>query len=260
VLATSLPFLVTAIGRHVDAIATHRSWSGVVLSGLAIGYAIAARMAVLRRPLASVLAGASFAVAAVGIAVAAPDLVPSIEAVSALIVAVIAVGGALRKPAMTWTAWGASAALALLISAKTGGPVGDLPLVVLAWGAASMLGGLALDDVLSGRRTPGQGVRQTWLVAAVALGALAVPVGLAFLLTGPAAEAGRWALVGAGFYLVAAIFLRAGAVSAVSYALTIVGIGALTPWSILDRPDTGPVFAAVLVSASLILSRATPPA
>jgi hypothetical protein len=256
VLATSLPFLVTAIGRHVDAIATHRSWSGVVFSGLAIGYAIAARMAVRRRPLAPVLAGASFAVAAVGIAVAAPDLVPSIQAVSALIVAVIALGGALRKPVMTWTAWGASAVLALLISAKTGGSVGDLPLVVLAWGAASMLGGLALDDVLSGPRTPGQGVRQTWLVAAVALGALAVPVGLAFLLTGPAAEAGWWALVGACFYLVAAIFLRAGAVSAVSYALTIVGIGALTPWSILDRPDTGAVFAAALVGASLIPSLA----
>lgn len=259
VLATSLPFLVTAIGRHVDAIAAHRSWSGVVLSGLAIGYAIAARMAVPRKPLAPVLTWASFAVAAVGIAVAAPDLVPSIEAVSALIVAVIALGGALREPVMTWTAWGASGALALLVSAKTGAPVGDLPLVVLAWGAASMLGGLALDDVLSGRRTPGQGVRQTWLVAPVALGALAVPVGLAFLLTGPAAETGRWALVGAGFYLVAAIFLRAGAVSAVSYALTIVGIGALTPWSILDRPDTGPVFAAALVGASLIFSRATPP-
>jgi hypothetical protein len=257
VLATSLPFLVTSIGRQLDAIAAHRSWSGVLLSGLAIGYAIVARTVARRKPLSLSLAGASFVVAAVGIAVAAPDPVPSIEAVSALIVAVVALGGALRRPVMAWTAWGASCALALLVSSKAGALVEDLPLVVLVWGATSMLGGLALDDVLSGRRTPGQGVRQTWLVAPIALGALAMPVGLAFLLTGPAGEAGRWALVGAGFYLVAAIFLRAGAVSGVSYALAIMGIGALTPWSILDHPDTGSVFAAALVGASFVSSRAT---
>jgi hypothetical protein len=257
VLATSVPFLVTSIGRQVDAIAVHRSWSGVVLSGLAIGYAIAARTVVRRKPLSSVLAGASFAVAAVGIAVAAPDHVPTIEAVLALIVAVVALGGALRRSVMAWTAWGASCALVLLVSSKAGAPVEDLPLVVLAWGAASMLGGLSLDDVLSGRRTPGQGVRQTWLVAPIALGALAMPVGLAFLLTGPAWEAGRWALVGAGFYLIAAIFLRAGAVSGVSYALAIMGIGALTPWSILDHPETGSMFAAALVGASFVSSGAT---
>ena len=257
VLATSLPFLVTSIGRQVDTIAAHRSWSGVVLSGLAFGYAIAARALARRKPLSAVLAWASFTVAAVGIAVATPDAVPSIEAVTALLVAVIGLGGSLRRSFMTWVAWGASGALALLVSAKAGAPVDDLPLVLLAWGAASMLGGLALDDIMSGRRTPGQGVRQTWLVAPIALGSLAVPVALAFLLTGPAGDVGLWAFVGAGFYLIAAIFLRAGAVSGVSYALAIMGIGALTPWSTLDHPETGSVFAAALVGASFVSSGAT---
>jgi len=258
VLVISVPFLLAAAGQRVGPIAEHRSWSGVVLSGLAICYAAAGRLVVARRPLAPVLAGSAFSLAAVGIAVAAPAPWPSIEAVASLIVVVLAVGGALRRPVMTWTAWAASGLLVLLLAERAGVPVRDLPWVVLGWGAVLMLGGLALDDARSGRRAPGEGLRQAWLVPPVALGALAVPVGLGFVLTGSAREVGWWSLAGAGLYLLVAVELRAGSVTAASYALVVVGVGALTPWSVLDRPWTGAVFAAILVLASLIASRVGP--
>jgi hypothetical protein len=86
-----------------------------------------------------------------------------------------------------------------------------------------------LDDVRSGRRSPGQGVRQAWLVPPVALGALAVPAGLAFELSGSRPETGWWSLAGAGLYLVVSLVLRAGSVTAVSYALLVVAVGTLRP-------------------------------
>lgn len=254
ILVTSLPFLLAAAGRYVDPIADHRSWSGVVLSVLAIGYAASARSLASRRPLSAVLAAGAFALSASGIAVAAPDSWPSIEALAALIVAVWVLGGALRRPIMTWVAWTASGVLVVLLANRAGVPVGSLPEVVLGWGGALMVGGLVLDDVRSGRRAPGQGLRQAWLTPSVVLGAIAVPIGLAFLFTGTREELGLWSLVGAAMYLLVALLLRAGSVSAVSYALLVVGVGALTGWSVLDRPWVGAAWAAALVGASLVVA------
>ncbi len=258
VLVSSLPFLAAAGAHQVGLIAEHRSWSGVVLSGLAIGYAGAGRSMLARRTLAAVLAGGAFAVAAVGIAVAAPAPWPSIEAVASLVVVVSVLGGGLRRPVMTWTAWAASGVLALQVAERAGVPVRNLPWVLLGWGAVLLLGGLALDDARSGRRTPGEGLRRAWLAPPVALGALAVPIGLAFVLTGSPWEVGWWSLAGAGLYLLVAVELRAGSVSAASYALMVVAASELTPWSVLDRPWTGAIWAAVLVGASALTSRTGP--
>ncbi|HEX9122507.1 MAG TPA: hypothetical protein VF984_03990 [Actinomycetota bacterium] len=255
ILLTSLPFLAAAAGRHVGPIADHRSWSGVLLSIMAVGYSIVARWLVARRPLSTVLAAGAFVLSAVGIAVAAPDPWPSIEAVSALIVAVLVLGGGLRRPLMTWVAWAASAVLVLLLAGRAGVVARDLPSVLLGWGAALMAGGLALDDVRSGRRGPGEGLRQPWLAPPVTLGALAVPVGLAFAFVGTPGLVGSWSLAAVGLYLLVAVLLRAGSVTAVSYALLIVGLGALTPWSILERPWVGGIWATGLVGNSLVLAR-----
>ncbi len=254
ILLTSLPFLATASGRHFDPIADHRSWSGVVLSILAVGYSIVARWLVSRRPLSTVLAIGAFVLSAMGIAVAAPDPWPSIEAVSALIAAVLVLGRKLRRPIMTWVAWAASAVLVLLLAGRAGVAARDLPSVLLGWGAALMVGGLALDDVRSGRRASGQGLRQAWLAPPVTLGALAVPVGLAFAVVRTPGLVGSWSLAAAGLYLVVAVLLRAGSVSAVSYALLVVGAGALTPWSILERPWVGGIWGSGLIACSLLLA------
>jgi len=255
ILLTSLPFLATAAGRHVGPIADHRSWSGVILSLLAVGYSVVARSLVSRRPLSTVLATSAFVLSAVGIAVAAPDPWPSIEAVSALIVAVLVLGGGLRRPIMTWAAWAASGVLVLLLAGRTGVPAPDLPSVILGWGAALMVGGLALDDVRSGRRAPGEGLREAWLAPPVTFGALAVPVGLAFTFMRTPGLVGSWSLAAAALYLLVALQLRAGSVSAVSYALLIAGIGALTPWSVLERPWVGGIWATGLVGTSLVLTQ-----
>jgi hypothetical protein len=258
VLVTSLPFLATAAGRHIGPIADHRSWSGVILSLLAVGYSVVARSLVSRRPLSTVLATSAFVLSAVGIAVAAPDPWPSIEAVSALIVAVMVLGGGLRRPIMTRVAWAASGVLVLLLAGRAGVPAKDLPWVLLGWGAALMVGGLALDDIRSGRRAPGQGLRESWLAPPVIFGALAVPVGLAFAFMRTPGLIGSWSLAAAGLYLLVALQLRAGSVSAVSYALLVVGVGALTRWSVLERPWTGGVWATGLVASSLVLARVKP--
>ena len=255
VLLTSLPFLATAAGSLVDPIAAHRSWGGVILSLVAVGYSIAARSFASRRPLSAVFALGAFVLSAVGIAVAAPDPWPSIEAVSALIVAVLALGGTLRRPFMTWVAWAASGVLVLLLAGRAGVPATDLPLLLLAWGTVLTVGGLALDDVRSGRRAPGVGLRQAWLAPPVVLGALAVPMGLAFSFIRTPDVVGTWSLVGAALYMVVALQLRAGSVSAVSHALVVVGVGALTPWSVLERPWIGGIWAVGLVAASLVLAR-----
>jgi hypothetical protein len=255
VLLTSLAFLASAAGRLIGPVADHRSWSGVILATIAVCYAIAARSFVSRRPLSIVLAFGAFVLSAVGIAVAAPDPWPSIETVSALIVAVLAVGGALRRPIMTWVAWVASGVLVVLFAGRAGVPARDLPWALLGWGAVLTVGGLLLDDLRSGRRAPGQGLRQARLAPPVLLGALAVPVGLAFAFTRTTGLIGVWSLAAAALYTVMALQLRAGSVSAVSYALVVVGVGAPTDWSVLSRPWIGGIWAAAFAGASLVLSR-----
>jgi hypothetical protein len=255
ILVTSLPFLATSAGRLVGPIADHRSWSGVILSSVAVGYSIAARSFVRHLPLSTVLALGAFALSAVGIAVAAPDPWPSVEAVSALIVTVLALGSSLRRPFMTWVAWGASGVLVLLLAGRAGVPATDVPWALLGWGAALTIGGLALDDFRSGRRAAGEGLRQSWLKPPVFLGALAVPIGLAFSFTRTADVLGWWSLAGAALYVVVALQLRAGSVSAVSYTLCVAGVGALTPWSLLERPWIGGIWATGLVAASMVLAR-----
>lgn len=255
VLLTSLPFLSVAAGRFVGPIAAHRSWSGVIVSIVAMGYSIAARSLASRKPVSTMLSLGAFGLSAVGIAVAAPDPWPTIEAISALVITVLALGRTLRRPFMTWVAWGASGVLVLLLAGRARVPASDLPLLLLAWGAVLTVGGLALDDVRSGRRATGVGLRQSWLAPPVVLGALAVPLGLAFAYMRTPEVVGTWSLAGAALYMVVSLQLRAGSVSAVSYALVVVGVGALTPWSVLERPWIGGVWAVGLVAASLGLAR-----
>src|SRR4030095_2799608 len=115
--------------------------------------------------------------------------------------------------------WLASAALVVLLAGRIGIAPRELPLVVLAWGALATVGGLGADDVLAGRRQAGVGVRVAWLVPPVTLGALAIPGGLACIVGSGSVHLSTWALVGAAVYLVIAFQLRAGSVTAASWAL-----------------------------------------
>lgn len=250
-LVTSAPFLIVHTLERTDLLAAHRSWTGVALALTAVAYAGAARALALRKPLAPVLAAGSFAVSSVGIAVAAPDPWPVIEAVVAPIVGVLLVGGALRRAFMEWIAWAASGLLVMLLAGRAGVETRAIPVVLMGWGTVLMAGGLLLDDRSAGRRSPGEGVRSPWLARPVLLGAVGLPVGLAFIFTGTPSQFGTWSLAAAGAYLAVAFLLRAGAVSAPAWALLSVGLAALSPWSPMERPWLLVPWTLVLVSVSL---------
>lgn len=253
VLGASIPFVVAGVGREMRLLDEHRSWTGVAMSLVAVMYGGIARLLVRRRPLAPVAAASAFALAIVGVSIAAPDPWPTILALSAPIVITVEVGGALRRPVMTWLAWLASAVLAVLLASRAGVTGHNLAVVVTVWGAAVAVGGLLLDDRLRGRRAAGEGVRLSWLVAPVVLGAVAVPAGLGFLFDAPLRVAAVWSLAAAAFYTTVAMLLRAGSVTAASYALVTFSVAVLAPGDPYGRPWTFAPWALVLLAISTSL-------
>jgi hypothetical protein len=228
-LVTSLPLLALVVGQQLGAFDGRRSLIGVVDAAIALAYAVVTRPSLHRRPLAPLLAMNAVGLSAVGIAVAAPDLWPTIVAVAASIGVVAVMGGELRRSFMTWFAWVMSVVLGVLLADAAGVPVGSLYQVVVAMGALLLVGGLLVDDLAAGRRRPGEGLRIGWLARPAVLGALAVPTGLAFVFPNGPHVYGWWSIAAAGLYLVVAIQLRAGAISGVAEALLVVGLAALLP-------------------------------
>jgi hypothetical protein len=252
-VGVSIPFVVAAAGREIGVLDQHRSWTGVAMSMVAVAYGGVARLATRRRPLAPVAATAAFSLALVGVSIAAPDPWPTILAVAAPIVVAIEVGGALRRPVMTWVAWLASAVLSVLLAERAGVSGHGLAAVVTSWGAAVCGGALALDDRLRGRRAIGEGVRSSWLVAPVVLGAVAVPAGLGFLFDAPLRVSAAWSLAAAAFYAGVAVLLRAGSVTAATYALVTFSVAVLAPGDPYGRPWTFAPWALVLLAVSMVL-------
>lgn len=258
VLVISAPFLIAKAAEFFGIASHHRSWIGVAQGLAALAYSVAARFLSRRRPLAPVLATASVLLSAIGIAVAAPDLDASILAVAGSLAAVAVMGGALRRPIMSWFAWGLVIVLCLLIAHRAGVPIGSLRLVLIGVGGAFLVGGLLWDEVRAGIRYPGDGLRVGWLTQPVSLGALALPTGLAFSLTDRPSAYSWWMIAAAVLYLIVALQLRTGAVSGVAWALAAFGVATLAPWQPLDHPEWLVPFAGALVAASFALSAILP--
>jgi hypothetical protein len=262
VVAAAVGFAVFAVDLAEASGVTEgrRSWNGVVMAVVGVIGAVVARAMLHRhhRTSSGVLVAPTAAVAAffftvVGIAVSAPDPWPTIEALIAPAAATLVLGGELRRPAMTWTAWVASAALAVLLSERAGVEPRDLWIASFAWGAVLLTAGLALDD-LRGRRAAGETVRTPWLRPPIALAALALPASLAFAFRGSEAWYGTWSLVAAAIYLAVAIQLRAGSIAAVPAALATVGYAAHLPSSPIDRPWLFAPWTAALVLIALVVA------
>ena len=256
----STPFLLAALVDGSGVLEGERGRMGLLLAAIAVGYGGLARLATGRRPLAPLLASGGVILSGIAIAIAAPEPWPTIVAVLSTIVVVGVIGGALRKPVMTWFAWTVSSILTLLLGDQLGVPEGSLHLVLLGWGAVLLIGGLGYDDIRAGRRHPGEGIRTSWLVPPTALEAIAIPAALAFRLSDGASDAWPPA-VGAGvLYLMVSLQLRAGAASAAGYGLLALGAGLgldgtrfdplLAPWVLV-------VFAAGLLVISWSLERLT---
>jgi hypothetical protein len=255
VLLVSLPVFAVILGQQVGAFAGRRSLIGVTDAAIAIGYALLARVSAGRRPLAPLIAINAVGLAGVGIAVAAPDLWPSIVAVATSIAAVAIMGGELRRPFMSWLAWVMSIVLGLLLAQAAGVPAGSLHLVAIGIGAVMLSGGLLADDIRAGRRRSGDGIRTAWLTRPVALGALALPAGLAFTFPEGPHGYGWWMLAAAALYLLVATQLRAGAVSGVAEALAALGAAAILPGGSLIHPQLLVPIAAILLGIAWLSER-----
>ncbi len=250
--AAGLPATVAMAADLSGLVAGQRGRMSLALAALALGYALTARAMEARRPLAPVAATASFFLAAVAVAVAAPEPWPSIASISVALGVVTVISAGLRRAYMTWTSWALSAVLVLLLANRAGVAPAHLHYVLAAWGALAMLLALSADHAAAGRRGPGQGFRLAWARAAFALGAVAVPVALSYVMAA-APAGGWWPWLGgaAALYLVVALLLPAGSVSAVAY-----GLAALAAGGALTAAGRSPVSEPVLllpIAAALVV-------
>ncbi len=248
VMVSSIPPFVLAVANLWDAFADHRSWTGIVMSSVALGYGATVRVRFRRVPLGRVLSLAAIVSSLIGVAVSAPDPWPSIASSAAIIVVAFLLVGRWQAPGFVWVAWIMSFVLILLLANRAGVGVDSMHLVSLGWGGLMLIGGLIVDDVRSGRRQPGEGLRTPWLLHSVVLGALAVPVSLGPVFTEAPEVYGWWSLGAAVLYATVAGLLRAGSVTAAAYALGAVAAVGLSPWPLMDRP-----WRLVVVCAPLIV-------
>jgi hypothetical protein len=175
-----------------------------------------------------------------------------VAGVVAIIVIVVAVGKALRRPWMCWLAWTASAAAVVQTAHALVMADRSLHMVLFGWAAVTLIGTLALDDVLSGPRRPGQWVRQSELQPGAVLGAIVAPLAFAPIYDRTASVYGWWSLVAAAVALVVANQLHRGLISGISWALGAVAYAALVPWEPMTLPWTFvPAVAVLLVAAEL---------
>jgi hypothetical protein len=254
-LIASFPVAVVATARLSESFASDRSWSGVALSAVAVGYALCSKLSSSRHPAFATLSVFAMVVSLVGIAVTAPDRWPSIFAATAVIAVAAIVRPRLRPVGFVWVAWVMSFVLAVLLAEQLGVTARSLHLVTLIWGGALLLGGLVLDDMRSGRRQPGEGLRTPWLRFPVALGLIAVPISFSPIFTRPPGEFGWWCLAAAAGYFAVAYLSRVGSVTSVAYGLLTLGIVSLSGDWFLDAPWRLVIIAAPLVLVAWIAAR-----
>ena len=233
VLATmSVPFVVPAVLVAAGALGDDSPWLAVAASSVLVGGALLARLASGRRRLSHVIG--DLGVWLIVIAILGTIGSQAAAATQTLLVAgfVVVLGPVVRREYMVWLAWLSSAAATLLLADLAGVPSDSLHLVLLVWGALALVGALAVDDVVAGRRAVGEGIRRTNLLPPVVLGAIAVPLGLAPAYAESAAVYGWWSLAVAVVVGIVAWEVRVAALSARS-----AGLSRRSPmWPLLPGP------------------------
>ena len=229
------PSLVTAANQWPE-FQTHRSWTGALMASLGLIYVMGSRAASLRHQLRRTLTIGAVAASIIGVSVTAPDPWPTIYAAIALIGVAALLSRDFRQAWFVWFAWLMTVVVALMLADQAGISGDSLHLVSLVWGTAMLVGGLVIDDVRSGRRERGVGLRTPWLRYPVLLGALVLPVSLGPTFVDGPDVYGWWAIGGAVAYFAVAWLLRVGSVTAPAYALTALGLTALSPRSLTEDP------------------------
>ncbi len=252
-LLVSSTFLAAAVLVATGILVPPTAWLSVVAAAVATLAVAGARLVAPSRiipvrvwslgGLALVLVGALGSIAPGWSAAVGPALV---------VVAVVACTPAVRRTWMVWVAWIASGVVAVATARAQGLSDHWLYLVLFVWAAVALLGSLALDDVLCGRRQAGQGIRRSELAPGFWLGVVVAPLSLAPVYTEVPSTFGWWSLAGAGVAMIAAVLTRIGAVSTVTWALACVAYGALAPWHPVTLPwSLVPAVVALLVIAEV---------
>jgi hypothetical protein len=254
-VAAGLPPLVLMSADQAGLLAGRQGRSGLALALLGLAQGVVAGRLATRKPLADVFALAGLIVSVAAVVLALGDSWSLIASLASAIGVVVVLGPELRRPPMTWWAWTLTAPLALLLADRAGVAEDGLRAVLGGWGAFLLLGGLFLDDLRAGRRQPGQWLRLRWLDPPVVLGTLGLAAATASAAVEPPAVLAIWCLAAAACSLVAAMQLRAGGVSGLSWALLTTALVLLRPLHEPTRPWLGVLWAAVLVGASWLLER-----
>ena len=251
-LVVSIPAAVISLAAYWVDFADNRSVVGAIIASVAILFAVVGRTGQLSNPLRQTLRQGALVSTVVGVFAAGVDPWPSLYSASSAIGVGMIVGPEMRRPWFLWFTW-LMTVVVVIRAAELAGLSGDsLHLPALAWGAIMLLGGLSYDDIRSGRRQPGVGLRTPWLRPPVVIGSILVPVGLALAVAANPNSYGWWAL-GAGVgYLALATLSRIGLISGLAYLLIAVGVTATSPWSLVDDPWLFVWLAAPLLAISWV--------
>lgn len=255
IMVASVPPAILTAASLWGEFAGNRAWSGVAMAAIALVYSTSARLAAHRQPSSRILAIAAIVSSVIGVAVTAPESWPMIFAAASVIAVAAVLSGDLRSPGFVWFAWMMSVLLVMQLGRQAGVSFSRVYLVSLVWGAVMLVGGLAIDEARSGRRSPGEGLRLRWLRHPVLLGAAVVPLSLGPTYSLGAETFGWWSLGGALLYFGVAYLLRIGSVTAPAYGLAVFGLATITPWPLLSHPWRFVVLAVPMVLASWILER-----
>ncbi|HXY71883.1 MAG TPA: hypothetical protein VEM41_05020 [Actinomycetota bacterium] len=254
VLVVSLPAAVFDLARSSALVARNPSTEGLLVAAVGIALTAAARTRRGADPSAAVFAHGGVAVTAAAFPLALADALPT------AIVALLAVGavalleGRLRAAIEEWFAWASSAVGTVAFASGLGVPHDRLRDVLAVWGAVSVVGAFAADDLLRGRRSAGAWIRTRWLSPGAVLGVAGAVLGAVSVVSAPPRTFAVWALAGAGLAFVVAVQARVGAVTAIGYALAVVGAAELGPQPLVQNPWTFVPMAGALVGISWLLS------
>ncbi|HEX6933479.1 MAG TPA: hypothetical protein VF162_15135 [Streptosporangiaceae bacterium] len=245
-----MPFVGFLSALHVPALPSR--WQPLMLSALATAYVLLPR---LLRPgwsrVTRVFADVGpWAAVLAAVLCRAPG--PALVATTAVVVLPVLVRPALRRRVHSWVAWVATVPSGVLAANLLGLPISYWYAVALASGGVLMIGGLVADDVQSGRREPGAGVRVSWLFPPVAVGAAASVAGL----LGSAGSVGQpyhigWTLIAAAVVAgVTGMLLHAGLLGGVGAAMATGGLAAVVPQSLENHPWLFVVVSAIWLVAA----------
>ncbi|MEA3502160.1 MAG: hypothetical protein U9R47_05245, partial [Actinomycetota bacterium] len=244
----AMPLAILA-GRRVPWLREERARFSLVLGALAWAYAAAA--AWLRRPGRWLFITLAYLSTAGAVAVAFPSRPASLVAVAGAALVTFALAAILRRPGASTLSWILGLVAVVLVATQLGMDRPDLYRPLYASAAALVVGGGALNTA----RGRGPGITDRWIVPAVLVGLVGLPISLSFSI---AADSWTWMLAAGAAGAVAFLGWAAGAGGVTAAVAAYVGIAYADALSskvniFFDEPIYWMIFAAALVLVSGIL-------